>query len=130
MKSSTLVCLCLYAYAAFWSKTLLICISMDRIILRSSHSKAIFVPYGNIKGHVPPSLLIPRAEKQKPLLYGKKRRHRPRFSSRSSLKRNRSDISLSVIWYVVSFRQKNTERPIERHDAFDVLVTKRSDPIV
>src|SRR5438874_1171846 len=84
---------------------------MDRIILRDSHSKKIFAPYGNITGHVPTSLFIPRAEKQKPLLDGKKRRHRPRFSSHSSLKRNRSDILLSVIWYVVSFRQKYTDRP-------------------
>jgi hypothetical protein len=68
-----------------------ICISMDRTTLPDLRSKAIFVPYENIKGHVPSSLLIPRAKKQKLLPCQKKRRHRLRFSSRASLKRNRHE---------------------------------------
>ena len=44
--------------------------------------------------------------KRKLPFHGKKRRHLSRFNSLSYLKRNKNDGSLSVIWYVVFFRQK------------------------
>jgi hypothetical protein len=69
----------------------LICILMDRIILRGSPSTAIFVPYGSIKDHALTSLRVLRALKQNTLLHGRKRRPHPLCSSRSSPKRNKRD---------------------------------------
>lgn len=64
-------------------------ISMGRIILRDSHSKTIFVLYGNIKGRAHTSLQGLKTVKRKPLFHKEQRRDLFRFNSLSSLKGNK-----------------------------------------